>query len=121
MSVTVKDAKEVTEVIVKELQPFSVLVFGSVAKNGSGEDLDLLIVMDEEKRTGSDANVLVHRCLKDFYKKFSIDPFVLTKSDFAQFNGKGSPFLRMILKEGRLLYMKDAIDKWFKQADLKIP
>jgi len=65
------------------LDPISVVVFGSVAKNGIGEDLDLLIVIDDRSdkpRTIDDFNLLAHKCLKGYYKKFAIDPFIIPAS-----------------------------------------
>ena len=45
--VTLKDARDVTHIIVDLLQPILVVIFGSVAKDGSGTDLDLLIKLIE--------------------------------------------------------------------------
>ena len=81
--VTLKDAKEVSDVIIKTLEPISVIVFGSVAKNGIGEDLDLLIVIDDQSdksQTMDDLSLLAHKCLKEYYKKFAIDPFIIPAS-----------------------------------------
>lgn len=118
--VTIKDAKEVSNVIIKTLDPISVVVFGSVAKNGIGEDLDLLIVVDDrsdKSLTIDDLNLLAHKCLKGYYKKFAIDPFIVPASVFNQYYSKGSPFLRLILTEGRCVYMRDAVKDWLKQAE----
>lgn len=115
--VTTEDAKEVVDVIIKTFQPISVLSFGSVAKDGTGADLDLLVVVDDELKAPGDVNLLMSKCLKRFYKKFAIDPFIIPISLFNEYYSKGSPFLRLILKKGRLLYMKDAVNEWLKQAE----
>ena len=117
MTVTVKDAREVSNVIVETLHPISVVTFGSVAGAGVGEDLDLLVVIDDESMMNGDVHLLAYQCLKKFYKKFAIDPFIIPKSRFNECYSKGSPFLRLILKEGKLLYMRDAVKDWFKQAE----
>lgn len=81
--VTIKDAKEVADVVIKALDAIFVVVFGSVAKNGIGEDLDLLIVINDRSdkpRTIDDFNLLAHKCLKGYYKKFAIDPFIIPAS-----------------------------------------
>jgi len=117
--VTLKDAKEVSDVIIKTLDPISVIVFGSVAKNGFGEDLDLLIVIDDKSdksQTMDDLSLLAHKCLKEYYKKFAIDPFIIYASVFNEYYSKGSPFLRLIFTEGRCIYMRDAVKDWLKQA-----
>jgi HEPN domain-containing protein len=117
--VTLKDAKEVSDVIIKTLEPISVMVFGSVARIGIGEDLDLLIVIDDKSdkfQAKDDPNLLAHKCLKEYYKKFAIDPFIIHASVFKKYYSKGSPFLRLIFTEGRCIYMRDAVKDWLKQA-----
>ncbi|MCL4456383.1 MAG: HEPN domain-containing protein [Nitrospirae bacterium] len=115
--VTLKDAKEVSEKINRAFSPLSITVFGSTAREGSGNDLDLLVVLDDRGKSFDNVDLLMHRCLKDFYKKFAIDPFVIPLSTFREHYFKGSPFLSLILKEGRILYMKDAVKQWMRQAN----
>lgn len=102
--VTLKDAQEVTDVIVRTLRPSSVILFGSVAKEGKGNDLDFMIVKDKVRK---DESLILYRKLKRFYKRFSIDPFILSGEVLEKYYRKGSPFLRAIFKEGRLVYMKN--------------
>lgn len=118
--VTVKDAREVSEAIVESLHPISIFTFGSVAKNGIGEDLDLLVIVDDTSEIKEDINLTAHKCLKIFYRKFAIDPFIIPVSRFREYYLRGSPFLSMILREGRSLYMKGAIEEWLKQAEDEI-
>lgn len=115
--VTIEDVKEVSDVIINTFQPVSIIIFGSVAKHGIGTDLDLLVIIDDKSEIFGDVNLLLYKCLKKFYKKFAIDPFIITRSVFNEYYFKGSPFLRLILKEGRLLYMKDIVKEWFKEAE----
>lgn len=115
--ITLQDAKEVSEKINKALNPLSITVFGSIAREGRGNDLDLLVIVDDKNMPSDNIDLLMHRCLKKFYKRFAIDPFVVSLSAFREHYLKGSPFLELILKEGRLLYMKDAIKEWIRQAD----
>lgn len=115
--VTIEDAKEVSNVIAEAIQPISILVFGSVAKRGVGEDLDLLVIVDDKSETINDINMLLHKCLKSYYKKFDIEPFVIPLSVFNRYYFKESPFLRLIIKEGRSFYMREAVAEWLKQAN----
>lgn len=115
--VTLKNAKEVSGEINKALNPLSITVFGSIAREGRGNDLDLLVVLDDKNMPSDNIDLLMHRCLKKFYKRFAIDPFVVSLSAFREHYLKGSPFLELILKEGRLLHMKDAVNEWMRQAD----
>jgi len=115
--VTIEDIKEVKEVVVKTLHPISVQVFGSVAKKGVGTDLDLLVIIDDESQIVRNANLILHKSLKKFYKKFAIDPFIISETVFNEYYSKGSPFLKAILKEGRLLYMRNSLKEWLKLAE----
>lgn len=115
--VTIKDAKKATESIVKTLQPLSVVLFGSVAREGIGADLDLLIVTDDNSRTNGNPDMVIHRCLKKFYRRFAIDPFVISLPLLTEYYFKGSPFLNLIYKEGRALYMRNALQEWLKQSE----
>jgi HEPN domain-containing protein len=114
---TIMDAKIVSEEIVRAINPVSISIFGSCAKYGSGEDLDLLIIFDEKLKISGDINIIVHKCLKRFYKDFAIDPFIIPESLFKEYYFRGSPFLRLILREGRPLYMRGVLEEWLKQAE----
>lgn len=115
--VTLKDAKEATASIVKALKPVSIVLFGSVARKGTGADLDLLIVTDDTSKITGDPDLLLHNCLKKFYRKFAIDPFIVPLPLLSEYLSKGSPFLKLISKEGRPLYMRDAVQEWFKLSE----
>ena len=47
--VTFADAKEVSAEIVKQLNPLLVTLFGSVARKASGNDLDILVVVEDRE------------------------------------------------------------------------
>lgn len=115
--VTLQRAKDVSDLLVETIQPAAIIMFGSVAKDGVGEDLDLLIVIDDQPERVENINLLVHKCLKKFYREFAIDPFVVSKSVVREYYAQGSPFLRLIFKEGRPLYMRGATKDWLKQAE----
>jgi len=115
--VTLQDAKELTDVIVRSARPVSVILFGSVAREGTGGDLDVLVITDDAAGEPSAIDRSLHNDLRRFYKKFAIDHFVVSLSALRTYRAKGSPFLRSILKEGRFLYMKDALREWLRQAE----
>jgi predicted nucleotidyltransferase/uncharacterized protein (UPF0332 family) len=114
--VTLKEAKAVTDSIVKQLHPFSVVLFGSVARENTGEDLDLLIIVEDTPETMTDLNVRLSKTLRQFYRKFDIDPFIIQRSISNEYQRKGSPFLTILSREGRSLYMKNAVQEWIKQS-----
>lgn len=114
--VTVKEAKETSKHIVDTIRPVAIILFGSVARNGFGEDLDLLIIIDDRFENVNKTHLMLHSCLKDYYRNFAIDPFVVTLSSLNEYYFKSSPFLRMIAKEGRTLYMKNAVKEWVEHS-----
>jgi HEPN domain-containing protein/predicted nucleotidyltransferase len=114
--VTLKEAKDITDSIVEQLDPLSVVLFGSVARENTGEDLDLLIIVEDTPETMSNLNIRLNKSLRPFYRKFDIDPFIIQHSLFNEYQRKGSPFLKIISREGRSLYMKNAVQEWIKQS-----
>lgn len=113
--VTIKDAKNATDAIVKTLKPVSVAVFGSVARQKRGNDLDLLVITDGSLDR-KEENHLLYKCLKKFHEKFGVDSLVVPIHIFTKYYNEGSPFLELIIREGRVLYMKKAIEEWTKQS-----
>ena len=108
--------KETVEAIIKAVHPISIVMFGSVAKKGHGNDLDLMIVVDGKNESVSKTQMTLHQCLVGVYKQYAIDPFVVTESALKRAYSKRSPFLRMITREGKVLYMKNAEFEWSRQA-----
>lgn len=114
--VTYEDARKAAASIRKAVNPCSVFLFGSVAREGTGNDLDLLVLIDDTGKTMEDVGSMVHKSLKPHYKKFSIDPFIVSLSKWNEYQRKGSPFLRLISREGKVLFMKDMVEEWVKEA-----
>lgn len=115
--VTLNDAKEVAAEIVKGFDPLMVTLFGSVARERSGNDLDLLVVMEDAKYHGIETDSLLQRSLGKFYRRFDIDPFVMPVSKYLEHLHSGEPFLNTALKEGRVLYMNNHVNEWLRQSD----
>jgi HEPN domain-containing protein/predicted nucleotidyltransferase len=108
--------QEAVEAIVSSIHPISIVLFGSVARKGKGNDLDLMIVIDEKKASVPETQMVVHRCLAGCYSRFAVDPFVVALDTLHRVSSRKSPFLRMIAREGRVVYMKDADSEWMRQA-----
>lgn len=115
-TVTLEDAKEVTKKLVSNLPLKAVIVFGSVAREGKGNDLDLLVVREETNKSKKEYYDEVGKLLEEFFERFSIDYFVAPQSVIRQIFLDGGPFLRLIQREGKSLYMKDSIKDWLYQA-----
>ncbi|MEI6702815.1 MAG: HEPN domain-containing protein [Deltaproteobacteria bacterium] len=115
--VTFSDAKEVAAEIVKGFDPLLVTLFGSVARERIGNDLDLLVVMEDAKYHGMETDSLLQRSLGKFYRRFDIDPFILPVSKYLEQLHSGEPFLNMVLRQGRVLYMNNYVNEWLRQSD----
>ena len=114
---TFNDAKEVSAEIVKGFNPLLVTLFGSVARESEGNDLDILVVVDDNNYQGEKTDSLLQLALAKFYHRFDIDPFVLPVSKYLEQLHSGEPFLRSVLKEGRILYMNNHVKEWLRQSD----
>jgi HEPN domain-containing protein/predicted nucleotidyltransferase len=114
--VTLEDARAVAKTVAQAVDPVCIVVFGSVAREGRGHDLDLLIVTEDQAEDAASRFQRVHKHLKSFYSRFAIDPFVVSRSAVRRHFLDGSPFLRMIQLEGRCLYMKESAKQWVSQA-----
>ncbi|MBW1698466.1 MAG: HEPN domain-containing protein [Deltaproteobacteria bacterium] len=114
--VNLEDAREVANFLAKTISPVSVVVFGSVATSGKGNDLDLLVVTNKENMHDE-----VGRCLRVFHERFAIDYVVASIDQVNEHFMQGSPFLRLVQSQGKVLYMKDSIKEWIALAreDLK--
>lgn len=109
---TLADARQVTASIVQAVKPQAVIVFGEVCRSGHGNDLDILILVEDQGA----ASVRLDPVLRPFFGRIAIDPFLMASSVFRDHFGMGSPFLRTIIREGRLLYMENAESTWLKEA-----
>ena len=114
--VTLQDAKSVSADLADRFNPAFIFIFGSVARNGAGNDLDMLIVLDDEKNDIIEADKKIQLHIIPYYHRFSIDPFIVGLSAARKRLRSGSPFLNSILNEGVLTYMTNAIEIWKKNA-----
>lgn len=115
--VTLKDAKEVATHIASQVRPELVLLFGSVAREGFGNDLDLLVVVADSDYHGKETDLLLQRSLSLFHKRFDIEPFLIPVSGYLQQIRTGAPFLTAAIKDGRILYMNNYVKEWLRQAE----
>jgi len=116
--VSLKQAKQVKDKIVETLHPEAIILFGSVARQGQGKDFDLLTIVDDgHYKSKPNIELLMYKELKFFYKKFSIDHFIISKSTFDEHYTQGSSFLHKIFLEGRCLYMKKDNSDWIQDAE----
>ena len=114
---TLESARTLTTALLKALDPQSIIVFGGVGREGAGDDLDLLILLDDDDENNLNrSRIVIRSVLKDFSKLFDVDPFIMPSSLFKTQFRKGSPFLKTVIREGRLLYIKNAETEWMSYA-----
>ncbi len=109
--VNIEDAREVANNLAVRLSPVAVILFGSVARSGKGADLDMLVVTEQEEMRET-----VDLCLRDYSRLYPIDCFVASTRMLNEKFREGSPFLNLIQKEGRILYMKSTLNEWIDLA-----
>jgi len=109
-------AREAVAAIVKTIRPISIVLYGSTARQAEGNDLDLMIVVDGPQESVAAVQMALYRCLAGAYKRYAVDPLVVTKSAVQRALAQNSPFLRLVAREGRVLYMKNAEQDWMHQA-----
>jgi predicted nucleotidyltransferase len=98
-----KEIESVTEQIIKEYRPDKIILFGSAARGEleGGSDADFLIIKKETPYYGADRIRELSRLIK---RNIPIDLLVYRPEEFEKRLKMGDPFLKAILKEGKVLY-----------------
>ena len=116
--VTRETAALVREAVVAAVDPLEIILFGSVATAAKGNDLDLLVVTDgRDDSSAPDAGADLRTALRPLKRRFDIDDYHLTHTEFARQFRHGSVFLRKIVSEGICIYMRDGIKAWRWQSE----
>jgi len=97
----------------KRINPKIVIVFGSYINGRIDEDsdIDLLIVLDENKIPKSydeklDMKLKIRKLIRGINRKIAIDLLVYTIPEYEEFMKSGSSFSREIRETGKILYEK---------------
>ena len=85
--------------------------FRNRRRDGVGADMDLLVLTE---RDGMDAKIAAS--LRKHGSDYAIDYFVVSHGKWIKHLREGSPFVKMVQKEGRVLYMKEAMEEWQQLA-----
>lgn len=82
-----------------------IILFGSFARGTETRhsDVDLIIVMDTEKRF-FDRYDGIHGEVLRLLKPYSVEFFIYTPDEFERMRSGGNPFIRRALKEGIVAY-----------------
>ena len=97
---------DITTRIAERFNPEKIIVFGSYAwgKPGKDSDLDLFVVMDSSEKPIKRAASL-RRALIDRY--VPMDIIVRTPEEIRHRIDIGDPFVKKILREGKVVYARD--------------
>ena len=114
--VTRETAALVREAVVAAVDPLEIILFGSVAVAAQGNDLDVLVVTDRRDDSAAKDGDL-RTALRPLKRRFDIDDYHLTHTEFARQLRHGSVFLRKIVSEGICIYMREGIKAWHRQSE----
>ena len=111
-------AARVRDAVVEAIDPLEIILFGSVAQATSGNDLDLLVVTDDDNHPGVQGRrAALRSALRPFRRMYDIDDYVVSRSHFAEYLRRGSPFVSKVVSEGICIYMRDGTEAWRRQAE----
>ncbi len=98
-----KEIESITQQILKKYKPEKVILFGSAARGkfSSDSDADFLIIKKETPFYGADRIRELSRLIE---RNIPIDFLIYRPEEFNKRLEMGDPFLKFILKEGKVLY-----------------
>jgi predicted nucleotidyltransferase len=98
-----KEIENISSQIIAKYKPEKVILFGSAARGEAGpdSDLDFLIIKKDPPHFGEDRIRELSRLIE---RKVPVDFVVYRPDEFEQRLRMGDPFLKSILKEGKVLH-----------------
>lgn len=98
-----KEIESITIQIIKKYEPEKIILFGSAARgeSGSDSDADFLIIKKETPFYGADRIRELSRIVN---RNIPVDFLVYRPEEFEKRVEMGDPFLKAIIKEGKVLY-----------------
>jgi predicted nucleotidyltransferase len=98
-----KEIKSITSQIIEKYKPEKIILFGSAGRGkfGLDSDVDLLIIKKDTPLYGADRIRELSRMID---RNISVDLLVYRPEEFEKRLEMGDPFLKAVLKEGKVLY-----------------
>ena len=98
-----KEIESITAQIVEKYKPEKIILFGSVArdKSSSDSDVDLIIIKKDTPLYGADR---IRELSKMIDRNIPLDLLIYRPEEFEKRVKLGDPFLKAILREGKVLY-----------------
>ena len=98
-----REIQRITAQIIEKYKPDKVILFGSAARGELKEDsdVDLLIIKKETPLYGADRIRQLSRMID---RDIPVDFLIYRPEEFAKRLQMGDPFIKLIVKEGKVLY-----------------
>jgi len=98
-----KEIQSITKQLIEKYGPEKIILFGSAARGDTGpdSDADFLIIKEQTPYYGSDR---IRELSPIIERNIPVDFLVYRPEEFEKRLEMGDPFLKAILKEGRVLY-----------------
>jgi len=98
-----KEIQYITQQIVEKYKPEKIVLFGSAArgKPDLDSDVDLLIIKKQTPLYGADRIRELSRIIE---RNIPLDLLIYRPEEFEKRIQMGDPFLKSVLKEGKVLY-----------------
>lgn len=98
-----EEIQSITKQLIEKYDPERIILFGSAARGDTGpdSDADFLIIKKHTPYYGSDR---IRELSPIIERNIPVDFFIYRPEEFEKRLEMGDPFLKAILKEGRVLY-----------------
>ena len=98
-----KEIQSITRQLIEKYGPEKIILFGSAARGDKGpdSDADFLIIKKQTPYYGSERIMEVSSLIE---RNIPVDFLIYRPEEFEKRLEMGDPFLKAILKEGRVLY-----------------
>ena len=98
-----EEIQSITRQIIEKYRPERIILFGTAAKGkwSSDSDVDFLIIKKDTPLYGSDRIRELSRVIE---RNIAVDFLIYRPEEFDKRLKMGDPFLKAIIKEGKVLY-----------------
>jgi predicted nucleotidyltransferase len=98
-----KEVESITAQIIEKYSPEKIILFGSAShgKFTPDSDVDLLVIKKDTPQYGADRIRELSRLID---RNIAVDFLVYRPEEFEKRLKMGDPFLKVVLKEGKILY-----------------
>lgn len=98
-----EEVEDIVRQIIEKYEPMKIILFGSATKGefSRDSDIDLLIIKEKTPYVGRERTRELRRLIK---KKLAVDFLIYRPEEFNERVQLGDPFIKTILREGRVLY-----------------